>query len=219
MKLHWSPRSPFVRKVMIVLYETKQAGDVQYMRNPVAMNAPNAAVMADNPLGKIPTLVLDNGETLFDSHVIAEYFDRRHNGPKLFPTEQSAYFRALTWQAMGDGLLEILLLWRNWASEPGVDALAGTDAYTRAFLLKTKTTLDHLESIADELSAAPFNIGHVTIGTLLSYLNFRWADLDWRATHPRLATWHERFEERSSVIATRISNDDTLPAVAQEQSA
>lgn len=219
MKLHWSPRSPFVRKVMIVLHETGQVGDVQYVRNAVAMNQPNAAVMADNPLSKLPTLVLDNGDALFDSHVIAEYFDRRHRGAKLFPAEQGAYFKALTWQALGDGLLENLLLWRNWATERGQDALAGTDTYTRAFALKTNTTLDHLENIASELGATPFNIGHVTIGTLLSYLDFRWAKLDWRAKHPRLAAWHEGFEARPSIIATRISDDDALPVAAKGHSA
>lgn len=219
MKLHWSPRSPFVRKVMIVLHETGQVGDVQYLRNPVAMNQPNAAVMADNPLNKIPTLVLDSGEVLFDSHVIAEYFDRRHGGRKLFPAGPDAYFRALTWQALGDGLLETLLLWRNWATERRLDPLAETDTYTRAFALKTDATLDRLDRLAADLDAAPFNIGHVTIGTLLSYLDFRWAKLDWRATRPRLAAWHAHFETRPSVMATRISEDDTVPVAAQERSA
>jgi len=219
MKLHWSPRSPFVRKVMIVLHETGQIGGVQYVRNPVAMSEPNATVMADNPLGKIPTLVLDNGEVLFDSHVISEYFDRRHSGAKLFPAEQEAYFRALTWQALGDGLLENLLLWRNWATERGLDPLAGADAYTRAFALKTGTTLDRLESVASELDAAPFNIGHVTIGTMLSYLDFRWPKLEWRTGRTRLAGWHERFERRPSVMATGITNDDTLPVAAKGHSA
>jgi len=214
MKLHWSPRSPFVRKIMIVLHETGQAADVEYVRNPVAMNRPNAVVMADNPLSKIPTLVLDDGTALFDSRVIAEYLDRRHDGPKLFPADPHAYFKALKWQALGDGLLDILLLWRNWTNEMKVDPLAGTDAFSRSFALKTAASLDVLEAIAGELADTPLNIGHVTIGAALSYLDYRWDKLGWRGTRKRLAAWHEDFEHRPSAIKSRISEDDTLPSFA-----
>lgn len=212
MKLHWSPRSPFVRKVMIVLHETGQAADIEYVRNPVAMNRPNATVMADNPLSKIPTLVLDDGTALFDSRVIAEYLDRRHNGPKLFPADPQAYFKALKWQALGDGMLDILLLWRNWANELKVDPLAEANAFSRAFALKTTTSLDLLEATASELAAESLNIGHVTIGAALSYLDYRWEKLDWRNTRKRLAAWHEEFERRPSAVKSRISEDDTLPS-------
>jgi glutathione S-transferase len=211
MRLHWSPRSPFVRKIMLVLHETGQAADIEYVRNVVAMNRPNPAVMADNPLSKIPTLVLDDGTALFDSRVIAEYLDRRHNGPKLFPADQHAYFKALKWQALGDGLLDILLLWRNWAKELRVDPLAGADDFSRAFALKTAASLDLLEASVDELAAERLNIGHVTIGTALSYLDYRWEQLDWRSTRKHLAAWHAEFERRPSAIKSRISEDDSLP--------
>lgn len=212
MKLHWSPRSPFVRKVMIVLHETGQAGDVEYLRNPVAMSEPNAAVMADNPLSKIPTLLLDDGTALFDSRVIAEYLDRRHSGPKLFPAEQRAYFNALTWQSLADGMLDILLLWRNWATDRGIDPLAGADVFTRSFALKIESALDRLEAKCDSFAAGPLTIGHVATAAALSHLDFRWAKLAWRSKRPRLAAWQETFERRPAAIKSRISEDDTVPS-------
>lgn len=211
MKLHWSPRSPFVRKVMVVLHETGLAGAVTLVRNPVAMNKPNPVVLADNPLGKIPTLVLDDGTVLVDSRVIAQFFDAKAKAG-LFPAEGPSLYRALTWQAIGDGLLDLLVLWRAWASDRGLGPLvADDDAYLAAFALKAKTTLNALERQAKDLAAAPFGIGQIAIGCALSYLDFRWADLDWRNGRAALAAWHRDFEARPSVQATRIV-DDAAPA-------
>jgi glutathione S-transferase len=83
MKLHWSPRSPFVRKVMIMAYEVGIADRIDRVRSVAAATKPHAALMRDNPLSKIPTLVLDDGSPLYDSRVICEYFDTLHRGPKL----------------------------------------------------------------------------------------------------------------------------------------
>ena len=85
MKLHWSPRSPFVRKVMIVAHEVGLADKMQCIRTVAAMTKPHPELMIDNPLSKIPTLVLDDGTVLYDSTVICEYFDGLHDGAKLFP--------------------------------------------------------------------------------------------------------------------------------------
>ena len=85
MKLHWSPRSPFVRKVMIVAHDLGLAGRIENVRTVAAMMKPHPELMLDNPLSKIPTLVLDNGTVLYDSSVICEYLDHLHDGPKLFP--------------------------------------------------------------------------------------------------------------------------------------
>ena len=75
MKLHWSPRSPFVRKVMILLHETGLTDRVETVRSVVAMHQTNPELMRDNPLNKLPTLVLDDGSALFDSPVVCEYLD------------------------------------------------------------------------------------------------------------------------------------------------
>ena len=85
MKLHWSPRSPFVRKVMIAAHELGLVERIERLRTVVAMRDPNLDLLADNPLAKIPTLVLEDGTVLFDSLTICEYFDHLAGGGRLFP--------------------------------------------------------------------------------------------------------------------------------------
>ena len=87
MKLHWSPRSPFVRKVMIAAHEAGVAARIDCVRSVAASTRPHPELMRDNPLSKIPTLVCDDGVVLYDSRVICEYLDTLHDGPKLFPAE------------------------------------------------------------------------------------------------------------------------------------
>ena len=86
MKLHWSPRSPFVRKVMIAAHELGLVERIELVRSVADMKRPNAAIMADNPLSKIPTMTLGNGEPNFDSVVICEYLDDLAGGGRLFPS-------------------------------------------------------------------------------------------------------------------------------------
>src|SRR5262245_25544944 len=102
MKLHWSPRSPFVRKVMVMAHEVGLVGGLECVRSFAAITKPHLELMVDNPLSKIPTLVRDDGVVLYASRVICEYFDTLHNGPKLFPAESEARFAALRRQALGD---------------------------------------------------------------------------------------------------------------------
>ena len=116
MKLHWSPRSPFVRKVMVAAHDIGVADQIECVRTVAAMMKPHPDLMIDNPLSKIPTLVLDNGTVLYDSAVICEYLDHLHNGPKFFPVAFEERMTALRRQALGDGLLDALVLWRGQAS-------------------------------------------------------------------------------------------------------
>ena len=201
MKLHWSPRSPFVRKVMIVAHETGLADDIVLIRSVAVASAPNGAIMADNPLNKIPTLVLDDGTPVFDSRVICEYLDGLHAGEKLFPAAARPRLLALRRQALGDGLMDLCVLWRGERNRPqsaqSADLLA-------AFAVKSAAALDVLEKEAGALAQDVFSIGHVAIGCALAYLDFRFADLDWRRGRPALADWHGGFEQRPSAAATRI---------------
>ena len=113
MKLHWSPRSPFVRKVMIVAHERELIDRVDCVRTVAAMTTPHAELMRDNPLSKIPTLVLDDGTALYDSPVICEYLDALDDKPQLFPLDRKPRMLALRRQALGDGFLDLLVLARN----------------------------------------------------------------------------------------------------------
>ena len=196
MKLHWSPKSPYVRKVMIAAHEAGVLDRIERVRSVAAMLKPNAALMADNPLSKIPTLVRADGRTLFDSVVICEYLDDL-GGTALFPAEGEARWAALRWHALGDGLLDALILWRN-EREREVPLAALLDA----FELKTRASLTLLDGEAAALADAPFSIGHLTLGCALGYLDYRFDALGWRAVAPRLARWFETLRRRPSFQAT-----------------
>jgi glutathione S-transferase len=198
MKLHWSPRSPFVRKVMIAAHETGLAEQITLVRTVVAITAPNTFLLADNPLSKIPTLILDDGTPLYDSLVICEYLDSLHKGRKLFPPlGEKARWAALRRHALGNGLLDLLILWRYERQRE-----APAQDYLDAFALKGKAALASLEDDASALAAAPFGIGHIAVGCALSYTDFRFPDLDWRARHAKLAEWHATFSQRESAQLT-----------------
>ncbi len=209
MRLHWSPRSPFVRKVMIVLHETGLPDRVECVRSVVAFAAPpNPAVLADNPLGKIPALVLDDGTALFDSRVICEYLDGLHAGPKLFPADPAARFRQLRWLALADGLTDILLLWRNERLRP-----TGPDPVIAAAIeAKVRACFAALEADAAALAAAAFGIGQAAVVCALGQMDFRFAGSGWEAAHPGLDGWYREVGTRPSVAATVVHDDGTAPA-------
>ena len=117
MLLHWSPRSPYVRKVMIAAHEMGLSEQLHCVRTVVGGTTPHQALMQENPLGKIPTLVLADGTILYDSPVVCEYLDTLHAGPKLFPTGAERII-ALRRLALGDGMLDIVLALLSEKSRP-----------------------------------------------------------------------------------------------------
>lgn len=196
MQLHWSPKSPYVRKVMVCAHELDLLPQLELVRSVAAMLKPNERLMRDNPLSKIPTLVLDNGFTLFDSGVICEYLDDLAKG-SLFPKDGTSRWPAQRWQAFGNGLLDVLILWRNEREretplQPLLDA----------FALKTEACLRQLDAEAASLTDAPLTIGHIAIGCALGYIDYRFDSLGWRAKAPQLATWHHTLRQRPSFEAT-----------------
>jgi glutathione S-transferase len=202
MKLHWSPRSPFVRKVMIVVHELGLADRITCVRTVAATTRPHLELMAENPLSKIPTLVLDDGTVIYDSPVVCEYLDSLHSGPKLIPSELGPRMTALRRQALGDGFLDFLLLLRNEG-----ERAHPSEVHLSAYTTKRKAVVAALEKEANDLARSPFSIGHIAIGCALSYLDFRFAQDDWRTLHPAIARWHRDFCARPSVIATEPVDD------------
>lgn len=192
MKLHWSPKSPYVRKVMVCAHELGLVAEITLVRSVAAMLKPNAQLMVDNPLSKIPTLLLDDGTTLFDSVVICEYLNDLANG-SLFPRDPAMKLPALRWHAFGDGLLDALILWRN--ERERTSPLASLLA---AFELKTRSSLAQLDQEAFALAQAPLCIGQVTVACALGYIDYRFNDLGWRTLAPRLAAWHASLMQRPS---------------------
>ena len=199
MKLHWSPRSPYVRKVMACAIELGVADKLEKVRSVVAMGAPNFDVLRANPLGRIPTLVTDDGQVLFDSLVICEYLDGLAGG-KLF----KGRIQALRWHALGDGMLDTCILWRNERDKP---AARQTPEWLGNFELKIRNSLDFLEHETGNLEKVELGIGHVTIACALGYLDFRFSDLHWRESRPQIAAWFERFAARPSMRETEPSSE------------
>src|SRR3954452_15665901 len=124
--------------------------------------------MEENPLSKIPTLVLDDGTVLYDSPVICEYLDNLHTGRKLVPAELGPRMTALRRQALGDGFLDFLLLLRNEG-----ERAHPSEAHLSAYNTKRRAVLAALETEAGDLASSPFSVGHIAIGCALSYLDFR----------------------------------------------
>lgn len=213
MQLHWSPRSPFVRKVNIVLEECGLTETVERIRSVAVFAAPpNPDILRDNPLGKIPALITDDGLRLFDSRVICEYLITRARRADLLPADPDARIRHLRWQALGDGLTDILLLWRTERgrgehADPVIEA---------AFETKTRAALATLDEESAALTEAPFGLGHIAVICALGQLDFRYAGCGWRNALPRLATWHAKVADRPSVISTAVVDDGGGPAGADD---
>ena len=183
--LRYSPASPYARKIRI-------AADLLGLSERIEIAAANAADPADslrrqNPLGKIPTLILEDGAALYDSRVIAEYLDHLAGGGRLIPADPSARFTALRLQALGDGVNDAALLIR-YESFSRPEALR----YGEAIALQQ----GKIDRALAALEAAPptgaVDIGHIAVACALGYLDLRFAG-EWRGNHPTLIAWLEKF--------------------------
>jgi glutathione S-transferase len=204
MTLHWSPRSPYVRKVMIAAHEMGLQDRLRTVRTVVGGTTPHRELMRVNPLGKIPTLELEDGSVLYDSPVICEYLDTLHDGPKLFPAAGPQRFVALRRLALGDGMLDAALPWLGERFRP---AEKQSQPHMDLWRAKLVASVDALEHEADALRYGAYTIGHVAIGVALGYLDFRFGELAWRDGHPKLAAWHATFNARPAVQANPPIDD------------
>jgi glutathione S-transferase len=199
MQLFSSPASPFGRKVKVAAHELDLLGRIEINNASLSPIAPHEGVSAANPLGKIPCLITDEGEPLFDSRVIIEYLDSLHGGTSLFPAHGPARWRALTQQALGDGIMDAAVA-NRYETVLRPEDLRWPE-WSQGLMLKVTRGLARLEEMADSLSSTP-DIGVLTIACALGYLDFRYADRSWRSGHPKLAAWFEPFSQRPSMQAT-----------------
>jgi len=182
---------------MVTLHETGLLDRVETITtNPWA---PETDLGRQNPVGKVPTLILEGGEALFDSLVICEYLDSLHDGTKLFPIGGGARWRALRQHAMGDGILDAALVVRAERFMRPDDKR--WDEWVARHQAAINRALDVLDQEADELPPE-ITIGHITIGCALGYLDFRKPIEDWRASRPALADWYDVMASRPSMEAT-----------------
>lgn len=204
MILHWSPRSPYVRKVMIAITEIGLQDRVRTVRTVTGGTTPHWDLMKINPVGKIPTLELADGTVVYDSPVIIEYLDTLHSGPKLYPIAWPERLTALRRHALGQGMLDTALPLLGEGFRPPERQ---SEPHMTLWRAKLVACVHALEDEAVALGSSGFDVGHLTIGVALAYLDFRFASLSWREGHPKLAAWHETFNARASVQANMPVDD------------
>jgi glutathione S-transferase len=198
VKLYYSATSPFVRKCLVSAHELGLRERIELLpATPHPVNRDRALIVC-NPLGKVPTLVTDDGAVLYDSRVICEYLNAlgdRH----LMPDEAAERWGASCDAALGDGIMEAAVLVRY-------------ETFARPEYLRWKDWIDgQMDKVSCSLAeiearAATFerriDLGTIAIGCALGYLDFRFAALGWKNSHPKTAAWFERFAGRESMVAT-----------------
>ena len=198
MQLYSNPASPYARKVRVSALELGLAGRIELLEVTQSPVNPHRELRAHNPLGKIPALMTDTGETLYDSPVICEYLDALAGGDRLFPPPGPARWTALRRQALADGMADAVVLVRyEQIARPA--SLLWQDWIEGQFL-KVRTALDALEK---EDLGGPLDIGTISVACALGYLDLRFPDERWRETHSRLAAWYAAACERPSLAATQ----------------
>ncbi len=198
MKLFWSSRSPFVRKVMIVAHEVGIASRIERVRMVVHPARPNAEVMAFHPLSKIPALVLGDGQAVHDSRVICEFLDAEFGQGTLVPASGVARWRVLTRHSTVDAMIETCVMWNGERNKP--DGRRDDDI-VRASSLRVTSGLDALER-DDGFHEGELTLAHVAAASALAYVDFRFGTFGWREGRPRLAAWFEDFSRRASFVET-----------------
>ena len=195
MILRSTPPSPFGRKVKLAASVLGLSGDIKV--EPADTNDANDSLCQQNALGKIPTLVLEDGTTLFDSRVIVEYLDHRAGGGKIIPQEPKARFATLRLQALADGMTDaqILLLYEGRFRPPEHHVKKWTDYQAD----KIKRGLTALETDPPSLDPLP-DVGQIALACFLGHRDLRFAG-DWRAAHPKLVAWLDRFAAKVPAFA------------------
>jgi len=187
MKLRSSPASPFVRKVRIAASLVGLTDQIELEDADTA--SPSDSLRQQNPLGKIPALILEDGETLFDSRAIVEYLDWLAGGQKLFPAPGPERFKVLRGLALADGITDaaILLVYEQRWREPSQHSEKWKDHQSG----KISRGLASLESAPPPESV--FDIAAIALACMLGYLDLRFQGA-WRAGHPRLVAWLTAFD-------------------------
>jgi glutathione S-transferase len=187
MILRSSPPSPFGRKVKLALGILGLENDVTIEK--ADPTDANDSLRGQNPLGKIPALIIEDGTVLYDSPVILEYLDTRTGGGKIIPKDPQARIKALTLQALCDGILDagILLVYEGRWRPPEMAVQKWLD-HQRG---KVERAMAVLEASPPPLDAIP-NVGAITLACALGYGDLRFEG-KWRAGHPRLVKWLDDF--------------------------
>lgn len=202
MKLIGSFTSPYVRKVRVVMAEKKL--ECQFVEDNVW--SPQTSIADANPLGKVPCLVMEGGEAVFDSRVIVEYLDTLSPVGKLIPAGGRERAEVKTWEALADGVMEAAILAFLEANWPGRADGERSQAWIDRQLGKIQQAL---RAMSRGLADKPFchgihlTLADVAVGCALGYLDFRFPAIDWRQDHPSLAKLYEKLAQRPSFVDTQ----------------
>ena len=200
MKLIGALTSPYVRKVRIVLAEKKL--DYQFELEDV-WNA--ETILKANPLGKVPCLVLEGGEAVFDSRVIVEYLDTRSPLNRLIPESGRGRTEVRTWEALADGLIDAAILARLEATWPGRGEGQRSQAWIERQLSRVDSALAAMSTgLGDKpwCSGIHLSLADIAVGCALGYLDFRFPQIDWRGRHANLHKLHDKLMARQSFVDT-----------------
>ncbi|MFZ4550639.1 MAG: glutathione S-transferase N-terminal domain-containing protein [Aquabacterium sp.] len=201
MKLIGSLTSPFVRKVRIVLAEKKL--DYKFIVEDVW--APDTRIAEANPLGKVPCLVMEGGEAIFDSRVIVEYVDTLSPVGKLIPLTGRERVEVRTWEALADGLLDAAVLARMEATWNGRTEAQRSQAWIDRQTAKIDASLQAMSKGLGErpwCTGTHYSLADIAVGSALGYLDFRFPQIDWRERHPNLSKLAEKLAQRPSFADT-----------------
>jgi glutathione S-transferase len=198
MKLYYSATSPFVRKCLVSAHELGLRARIELVAAaPHPVNR-DRALIAYNPLGKVPTLVTDDGAVLYDSRVICEYLNALGDG-HLMPEKAAQRWRVSCDAALADGITEAAVLVR-YETFARPESLRWKD-WIDGQLDKVSCGLAEIEQRAGSLNQH-IDLGTIALGCALGYLDFRFAALGWKNSHPKTAAWFARFAARESMLAT-----------------
>ena len=202
MKLLYQTHSPYARKVLVMAHEAGLADRLEVVHHETSPTRRNDDVFAENPLGKVPVLILDDGFQLFDSSVICAYLDGLHDGRKLIPSNGRARWSALRLEALAQGMADAGIAVR-WEVDRRPEALR-YPPLRDGMIEKLVASYDFIER--DAALDGPADIGQIALATALSWLEFR--DLpSFRDGRPRLTEWFTAFARRPSMLATPLSGD------------
>lgn len=198
MRLYFSPTSPYVRKVVVLLHETGMRDRVELVSGSGTPIDASKAPLDANPLGKVPALERPDGPALYDSRVICQYLDAEA-GAGLYPNGARRW-DTLTVEATGDGILDAaLLMVYEWRIRPEDMRYA---PWVEGQWAKVDRALDVLETRWMAHLDGPLDMGQIAVGCALGYLDFRHDARGWRTGRPHLAAWEARFAARPSMQAT-----------------
>ena len=204
MKLIGAVTSPYVRKVRIVMAEKKL--DYQFISEDVW--SAQTRIQESNPLGKVPCLIMEGGEAVFDSRVIVEYLDTLSPVGKLIPSGGRERAEVKTWEALADGLLDACILARLEAVWPGRTDGQRSQAWMDRQMDKVQQSLRAMSAgLADKpfCSGIHLSLSDIAVGCAVGYLDFRFPQIDWRTPYPNLHKLYDKLSQRQSFI-------DSLPA-------